>query len=173
MTRTRVGIAVLVAFLVTGCTATRPSVPVPTQSSESSASVPAQPTTPAAAPEGAPMSVERRKRDLPPGFPLEIPVPAGTVATTTVSGGHPKGIADMYTYVLETTSTPAGLAAWYQVTYTAAHWSGGPSSKPAEKDATRLDFTKAGGDSIIEIAPTSSGARATVRIAFFEPAPGM
>lgn len=108
------------------------------------------------------MPYEKRRSDLPTGFPLQVPVLDGRVTRAVVQ--HPGAV---WLYDLETSLTVDAAVAWYRDAYLGADWTISAQSARgmATARAVTLDMKKGdGAQSLVRVTPTED-ARAIVSVA--------
>ncbi|MBI5232440.1 MAG: hypothetical protein HY876_09790 [Coriobacteriales bacterium] len=140
-----VGLAILaVAASVTGCASQPSSV---TQEAPPEASV---------APAPEPMQSVEKKRQLPSEFPIEVPVPRGTITRADRQG------ADVWVYEIAVASSPEQTLAWYEQAYKSANW--GEIERSAAGEGTRVLFEKGSAQTEVQVRPAAAGSTAEVAI---------
>jgi hypothetical protein len=104
----------------------------------------------------APMALEERAALLPPGFPAEVPVIAGTVVTT--GGRETEKGRGVWTYTIDTTATAEAVESWYSTGLTGLNWDPQmPQGSPGSTSILR-EFTKGdGGQVIVKVTPNKAG----------------
>lgn len=109
----------------------------------------------------SPMPVDERRRALPSGFPLEIPVADGRVLSAELASASPTGL---YSYEIEIDASPEQALEWYRDAYLGANWSGVGSVTTGDV-LSGLSFAKGGLGSMVHAEPVGSG-NAVVRVDF-------
>lgn len=113
---------------------------------------PSQPTIPPAPVEPMPvepMPVEQKRAALPPGFPIEVPVPDGIITGVQQQGD------DVWVYSIALAAAPEAALDWYSSAYASANWA------EAERSAgrtSRVLFQKGGAQSEVSVAGQSDGS---------------
>ncbi len=99
-----------------------------------------------------------KRRKLPRGFPMELPLPDGTVVSFT---GHEAKSRGIWLYTLEVTGTPVGVTSWYAQSYAASNWDlrrlrGGGGSP------ITIEFAKGDAESILKLQTAKTPGRTRV-----------
>ena len=134
-----VPLALCAAVALGGCSATRPSVQAPPSVGSSAGSTET---------DIAPMSVDQVRTEIDSGFPVETPVPAGTVVRGEAQGPN------AWDYELVVAAPASSVAEWYKRAYGGRSWvvtdervlEGGGSEVTMQKGAaaTRVTATPEG-----------------------------
>jgi hypothetical protein len=103
----------------------------------------------------APMSAAARARDLPAGFPAEIPVPEGEVSEAS-SNRDARGNG-IWLLTVVVPATPAAVQTWYDMAYRGANWERVAGGAPAGASGAEAEFVKGEAQSLLRFAPVDSG----------------
>jgi len=137
MARIRVFLAAMVvtiAVVSTGCAT--PSTPVTPQP-------PAVQNVPV-----VPMPIDEKRAALPPAFPIEVPVPKGTITAVQEQG------TDVWVYTVTVATTPEQLLDWYSSAYASANWA---EAERSSGRTSRVLFQKGGAQSEVSVTGSDAG----------------
>lgn len=101
------------------------------------------PAEPAAAAPLAHMSPADKRAQIDPSFPIEVPVPAGSIVEGNAQG------TDAWDYVIEADAGAPELAQWYREAYTGRGWTL-VAEEPRDGQLS-LTFRKAAAESRVEL----------------------
>jgi hypothetical protein len=111
-----------------------------------------------------PMAAAARGRDLPAGFPAEVPVPEGRV--TEASRNEDSRGQGIWLYTVVVAAPPAAVEGWYDMAYRGANWERTAGAPPGASGA-QAEYAKGEAQSLLRFAPIGSGStrvQATVSI---------
>lgn len=140
-------------IVLSGCAAqSAVEQPTPDQTAPSA-------TSPGAATPAAPigqMPLDTRKTELPPDFPLEIPVPDGRVLSAEQQG------PDVWLYEIALGAPVADVAAYYERAYAGANWS--VARRSGDAASASLLFVKGEAEATVDVRADEAGSRAAVAV---------
>jgi hypothetical protein len=97
---------------------------------------------------------------LPQGFPIEVPVPDGSVTRSEAQGDS------AWVYVMSVTAQPFDVAAWYRSAYKAANWQ--LVRDEVVSTGGTLIFVKGGAQSKIRLTAEPGGTKVTASVGIGE-----
>lgn len=112
------------------------------------------------------MPAEQKRADLPPGFPVQVPVVAGeVVAASEFDQGD-----GVWLYDLRTDYEWASVAEWYRRTYPIANWQLLSELTSAAGDAATLEFVKGAARSTVVVRSEPEGTLVEATVSLDAPA---
>ena len=153
---TFLGAAVILALALTGCGASE-SANAPTEDQSASAQSPDSPDEGASNGAAiAQMPLEARQAELPPEFPIEVPVPDGRVLSAEQQGER----VWLYEVVLD--AALADVVSYYERVYAGANW--GLADKTVGEGSAALVFAKGNAEATVDATAESDGTHAMVAV---------
>lgn len=151
----------LALALLPGCAPTPRTPAEPPSATRRAPAVPAQ-----AEPLGERMMpFGRRQAEMPTGMPIEVPVIAGSVTSTSAP------VSDSsWLYTIETTGTIDAVADWYRRAYANAGWVLVEGSPPGT-GIISLRLRKGGAESVLRIGEAGAAVRVEASIGVGDRAP--